>query len=117
MNPQISPARPTPQKPPDRAVEFFQATLSEYNFIKTQLKPNQFAKLVGLVGGKPYEVFQISIENSHIKMSAKDENADIHILLAPVEQVAFDIVVSKKTKENEGFGVKFMGFKPVKTDI
>ena len=31
-------------------------------------------------------------------------------MIVPVEQIAFDIVVIKKTEEIDGWGVKFMGF-------
>jgi hypothetical protein len=108
--------RPSPPKPKKRAIDIFHATVSEYNLIKAQVKQDQIANLFCLVGDKSYDVFQISADDDLIKISAKDENGNFHRLVFPFEQAAFDIVVSKKTKENEGWGVKFMGFEPQKTE-
>jgi hypothetical protein len=94
----------------ERGIEIFQSVNGKYHSIRTQLKPDQSINLICLVGGISFEVYEISAHDFYLEVKAKTKSGDIHIITASVEQIAFDIVVSKKTQENEGWNVKFMGF-------
>jgi hypothetical protein len=103
-----------------RANEIFQETFDEYNLTVARLKREKQTEemtvnLFCIIGGKHYDVFQVSAKDDIFTMSARDNHGDIHKLIVPVEQVAFDILISKKTKEVEGWGVKFMGFEVPET--
>jgi len=92
-----------------RSEEIFKSAFSEYNFVRMQLKPDQSINFGCWVGGNFYDVLEVAEEGDFFKINAKDKN-EVHIMIVPVEQIAFDIVVIKKTEEIDGWGVKFMGF-------
>jgi hypothetical protein len=91
--------RPSFPQPKKRANDIFQNAIGEYKFLKTQLKPEQSINLVCLIGGKTFDVFSVTASDHFVEIKSQDEYGDVHIITAPVEQVSFDIIVSKKTSD------------------
>ena len=87
------------QPPKHRANEIFQHTIGHYNFLKTQLKPEQSINLVCYIGGMVFDVYRVSATDHYFEITARDENESLHIVTSPVEQIAFDIIISKKTND------------------
>jgi hypothetical protein len=90
-------ARPEPK---NRGGDIFNRALGEYNYLRTQLKPDQSINLVCLIQGAIFDVYQVTANPDFYQISAKDDDGDIHIITMPVEQVAFDIIISKKVNND-----------------
>jgi hypothetical protein len=109
-----------PPKPRNRAMEIINDTINEYDFLKTELKPDQSINLVCYVGGAVFEVFSVSGYEYFMNIRTKDGNGDVHIITAAIEQIAFDIVITKKVNKEPpreiGFHVGFKNDKPSEKD-
>lgn len=92
-------ARPAVIPLKKRADEIFQATFREYNFQKVRLKPDQSINLVCYIGGSVFDVFSVGARDHFFEVKAEDEDGKIHVVTTPVEQIAFDIIISKKVNE------------------
>jgi hypothetical protein len=111
MRPNVAAAFPRPVK---RADEVFQHILSEYNFAKTQIKPDQTINLICIVGGIYLEVGQVSSRDYYLEMRGHDENDDFHIMSATIDQIVFDIKITKKINDEPP---RVIGFKVETGDV
>lgn len=105
--------RPSFPKPKKRANDIFQNAIGEYKLLKTQLKPEQSINLVCLIGGKTFDVFAVTASDHFVEVRSQDESGDVHIITAPVEQIAFDTIVSKKTSDTPP---REIGFKAIEEE-
>ncbi|MGA3266358.1 MAG: hypothetical protein ABSE16_06015 [Verrucomicrobiota bacterium] len=88
--------RPTAPARRERAKEIFGDVISEYNMRKRGLKPEQSINLVCLIGGGVFDVYSVAAKDDFIEIVGKS-GEHLHIITAPIEQVAFDIIISKTT--------------------
>ena len=89
--------RPITPKPKNRAKEIFNETIGQYNFLKGQLKQGESINLVCLIGGSSFDVFMVGTHDDFLEIRAKDEAGNWHIIMSPVEQISFAIIISKET--------------------
>jgi hypothetical protein len=103
-------AAPRPPQPKQRANDIFNSAIGEYEHVKTQLKPEQSVNFVCYIGGGIFDVYSVTASGHYFEIRAKDGGGNIHIITVPVEQIAFDIIVSKKVNDEPP---REIGFKPL----
>lgn len=91
--------RPSIPKPKQRANEIFQHTIGHYNYLKTQLKPDQSINLVCYLGSTVFDVYRVSATEHFYEITSRDPDGTLHIVTASVEQIAFDIIIAKKVND------------------
>jgi hypothetical protein len=69
------------------------------------------------LGGGVFDVFSATIHDHFLTVRARDESGDIHIITTPVEQIAFDIIISKKTSDEPPREIGFLRDKEIDEEI
>ena len=89
----------TPVRPVqiNRAEEIAAEAVGQYEALKGKLTKEQSINLICVVGGVRYDVFSIGYGNQYVQLKAETKSGEVHIITAPIEQVAFDVIVSNKT--------------------
>ena len=79
-----------------RANEIYQNVMGQYKIQKAQLKPDLTINLVCYFGGMVFDIYRIGANDHFFEIVTKDADEGIHIMTIPVEQISFDIIISKK---------------------
>lgn len=89
----------TPVRPVqiNRAEEIAAEAVAQYERLKGKITKEQSINLICIVGGIRYDVFSIGHGNHYVQMKAKTKSGEVHVITAPIEQVAFDVIISNKT--------------------
>ena len=82
-----------------RANEVFQNAHEQYNWLKSQLKEDQSINFVCYIGGCMFDIHSMSAHGHFLEIRGKDSNGNFHVATAPIEQIAFDIIISKKVND------------------
>jgi hypothetical protein len=84
----------------DRAEEIVQTSVSAYNHLKAIVPPGKSLNLICLIGGKEYDVHQVTGRNDVVTASVEDKAGKRAMTIrCPIEQIGFAIVLSDKTDQ------------------
>ena len=84
----------------DRAEEIVQNSVFAYNHLKAIVPPGKSLNLICLIGGKEYDVHQVTGSNDVITASVEDKAGKRAMTIrCPIEQIGFAIVLSDKTDQ------------------
>jgi hypothetical protein len=98
LNPGLYAAPQRPQ-PKQRANEIFNSTIGQYEMLRARLEDGKTINLVCHIAGQAFDVFHVSSQDHFFEIRARDEFGNVHLITTPVEQIAFDIIISKKVND------------------
>jgi hypothetical protein len=55
--------------------------------------------MVCYISGIVFDVLSVCSREHFIQLTVKEENGNFHMITTPIEQIAFDIIISKKVNE------------------
>jgi len=88
-----------PPEPRNRAMEIVTEAANEYKSMSERLKPDQAINLICSVGGTDYDVMSLySPKIDVVCIHCKTNECEVFIT-APVEQVCFTTIISKKVND------------------
>ncbi|MGA9452083.1 MAG: hypothetical protein WBW41_12160 [Verrucomicrobiia bacterium] len=99
--------RPITPKPKHRGHEMVSETVGEYDRLRGQLKEGESINLVCLIGNRSFDVFMVGTHDDFLEIRAKDKAGDWHVIMTPVEQISFDIIISKKISDEPPREIRF----------
>jgi len=109
--------RPITPKPKHRGHEMVSETAGEYDRLRGQLKEGESINLVCLVGSGCFDVFMVGTHDDFLEIRAKDVAGDWHVIMTPVEQVSFDIIISKKISAEPPREIRFITIEEVRKKV
>lgn len=89
------PQRPPPPTP--RGAELVNEVLMEYKFVAKTKGADKSVNLVCSVGGREFDVYSVGYRGELLTLTGKTADGTEFKTFAPVEQVSFTIILSKKT--------------------
>ncbi len=97
-------------EPRDRAKELYKETLGRFELRNHELKPGESLDLLCSVGGHTFNVHTIGyVSPDFMSIESRTPEGDELSTIAPVEQVAFTIVLSERHAEKPKPQIGFAG--------
>jgi len=88
------------QEPRNRADEIITRVDNEYKRLVSRLKPDQSINMICTIGGRDYDVFRASSPKIDIiSVDSRDDDGNFFSIIAPVEQIFFTTMISKKIND------------------